>query len=99
MMVGKVCILCTIGEVGEIVTLRVGQLLRSLLRAEQPIFNLVCNVAEIKTAYLLLGDMTPKFADSIDIMQQNLNMVRKDMEFTHNVTMSSTINPSGCHPG
>lgn len=91
MMVGKVRVLCTIGEVGEIVTLPAVQLLPSLLPTEQTIFNLVYNVAEMKTAYLLPGDMVPMFAGFIDNMQQQAKMAIKVIKRTHNVTMSYTI--------
>jgi len=83
--------LCTIGWAGEIASLTMGPVCPLFERLRRLVLNLVCSIAETKTAFLSLGVIVAHFAGFIEIMLQGAVMAKTNILKMKHVTIYSTI--------
>jgi len=92
MTVVRVYNLSTIGWGGEIVTLKADLACPTVHPLLEPVWNLVCSIAKIKTAFQLLGVLLPCFVGFINNMHREASMIKTQILNTHIVTICFTIN-------
>jgi len=92
MTVVRVYNLSTNGWGGEIVTLKEDLACPTDHPLSKPVWNLVCSIAKMKTAFQLLGIFLTSRVGFIKNMHLEANIINHDIIHTHNVTICFTIN-------